>query len=739
MLRGEATAPKPTRSKVKVAGAAIGGALVLVLSVAAFSAISGSAIGKTFSPVTFAPYLPESLQTKFVSISGEVAMEISSLSSFADVVDAVEIALAGVGISKSNVAAWGRSLDQKCSVVVAEWTVMTTDEAVADSVTNIASKMSTYIQAVQADLAGDESKLSTYIEAALPSDATLCNSTILVTDAESTSSSSESVGPSEEARTFLYTHGWEPTWEEVEALEAKVEAKVIKRAIKQYGSWVAAQKLSPHVTIDLDSDSIYTFDKGWGTSLCWWAVGVGQWTDETKLGEMLDLIFSNFSGDDLITYLSDDTLPDTLGVTVARYNIGGSPYQSLDDTSSFYRAGGAVESFLDEDGTYNWSADAGQRKVLRMALDRNVTTVQAFSNSPPWFMTKSGSTTGNYGLIKDTMEPALSNLDSSNIPAYVEYLANVTYAFASDSSLLYGMTYEFDYLAPMNEPGALWWVYGNDQEGCRLNYSQQVSAASQLAAALSANSSSTLASGGEGNKPFQSARFIDAAGDVMDQLGLVTTHTYGFMTTPAMFSIDKQYTALQNRVDDAGTDFWVSEFGTGAGPLQGGLRLAKKIINDLLYLKPQAWNLWQVASLHQDLTSTGWAQIVATYPPDTPEYAIRYQYYSWKMFTAFIRPGSQILGGCQMCGLGRADLIAALLPDGEHMVVVAVHLGKADEGNHEFKVKMKGGDIDSVVATYITDATNNCTLTTDNPTVKSGDLKLDLLPQSITTVVVKLS
>jgi len=548
----------------------------------------------------------------------------------------------------------------------------------------------------------------------------------------------ELVGPSEEAKHWLYTHVLEPNWEELEAVEAEVRKKVIKHAIKEYGAWAAAQKLSPHVTIDLGADDIYTFDEGWGTSLCWWAVGVGQWTDETKLGEMLDLIFSNFSGDDLITYLADDSLPDTLGVTVARYNIGGSPYQGLDDTSSFYRPGGAVESFLNNDGTYNWSADAGQRKVLRMGLDRNVTTVQAFSNSPPWFMTKSGSTTGQRGLIKDTSEPALSNLDNDNINAYVQYLANVTYAFASDSSLLFGMTYEFDYLAPLNEPGALWWHYGNDQEGCRLSYSQQASVASQLATTLSANSSSTLASGGEGNKPFQSARFIDAAGDAINDLGLVTTHTYGFMTTPAIFSIDKQYTALQNRVDDAGIDFWVSEFGTGAGPLQGGLRLAKKIINDLLYLKPQAWNLWQVASLHQDLTPNGWAQIVATYPPDTPEYAIRYQYYSWKMFTAFIRPGSKILGGCQACGLGRADLIAALLPGGEHMVVVAVHLGKADEGNHEFKVKLNNGDIDSVVATYITDATNNCTIT-DDPTVNRGNLILDLLPQSITTVVVKLS
>ena len=48
--------------------------------------------------------------------------------------------------------------------------------------------------------------------------------------------------------------------------------------------------------------------EGWGTSLAWWANDLGGWEDQTKVDEIMDLIFDPAQG---------------LGLNIVRYNIGG--------------------------------------------------------------------------------------------------------------------------------------------------------------------------------------------------------------------------------------------------------------------------------------------------------------------------------------------------------------------------------------------------------------------------------
>jgi len=193
---------------------------------------------------------------------------------------------------------------------------------------------------------------------------------------------------------------------------------------------------------------------------------------------------------------------------------------------------------------------------------------------------------------------------------------------------------------------------------------------------------------------------------------------------------------------------WVSEFGTGTGPLQGGLILAKRIIVDLMELKPSSWTLWQVASLHQDLTQEGWAQIVTTYPPAAAAFSIRPQYYAYMHFTAFIRPGSKVLGGCRLCTFSQTDLVMALLPDGKTGVIVAVRMANDLPGasklfiTRPFTFQVAGYSINKVLAAYVTDATQNCTAqpAASLPSVKrGGGFKVSLGPDSITTFLVDLA
>eukprot|EP00928_Gymnodinium_smaydae_P019656 TRINITY_DN17547_c2_g1_i2.p1 TRINITY_DN17547_c2_g1~~TRINITY_DN17547_c2_g1_i2.p1 ORF type:complete len:470 (-),score=39.13 TRINITY_DN17547_c2_g1_i2:90-1499(-) len=397
------------------------------------------------------------------------------------------------------------------------------------------------------------------------------------------------------------------------------ETNLIERTLSSLGG-VIAEINYPRAEIFIHS--AHTFEH-WGSSLAWWAAGVGQWKDLLLLNSMLDLIYSDFSHDDLLQRLSNGQgVPPTLGLTQARYNIGGTPKKPLNDPGSFYRPGAAVESFLDEAGTWHWDADFGQRRVLALALMRGVSSVQAFANSPPWWMTKTQNTTGAYAYEVDghPIKASGKNMADENITEFASYLADVCYQFATDKEMLFGRTYTFDSLSPLNEPGSVWWIYGNNQEGCHFSYRQQALVVDAVKDELVRRSETSriAVAAAEGNKVFQTSRAMltfNKSAETMQNLDLVTTHQYSFLVgKDYVGGVAPEYQLLHQQAQNAGKDLWVSEFGTGAGPLQGGLRLGKRIISALLDLKPSTWTLWQVASLHNDLSQEGWAQIVARTP-----------------------------------------------------------------------------------------------------------------------------
>jgi hypothetical protein len=60
--------------------------------------------------------------------------------------------------------------------------------------------------------------------------------------------------------------------------------------------------------VHLKLEQSYDHFEGWGTSLAWWANDLGGWKDQTKVDEVMDLIFDPAKG---------------LGLNIVRYNIGG--------------------------------------------------------------------------------------------------------------------------------------------------------------------------------------------------------------------------------------------------------------------------------------------------------------------------------------------------------------------------------------------------------------------------------
>jgi hypothetical protein len=116
----------------------------------------------------------------------------------------------------------------------------------------------------------------------------------------------------------------------------------------------------------------------------------------------------------------DPTARLTLGLTVARYYIGGGD----DPTHTHMRPDAQMEGYQSGLGApFDWTRDAAQRRMLQEAKKRGANLFEAFSVSPPYWMTVSGCSSGNKtGQREDNLQPAM-------LENFVQYLATVVQHF----------------------------------------------------------------------------------------------------------------------------------------------------------------------------------------------------------------------------------------------------------------------------------------------------------------------
>ena len=294
-------------------------------------------------------------------------------------------------------------------------------------------------------------------------------------------------------------------------------------------------------------------------------------------------------------FFGDPELATGLGLNQVRYNIGGSDLAARD--AHFLRPGGFVQAYLPKPAdtsapaAYDWTADATQRRVLAAAKQRGVQFVQAFANSPPWWMTVSGSVTGSKTGKTD-------NLRADQFDAFAAYLARVCQQFHS----VWNVT--FDSVTPLNEPVADWWKFGNQQEGCHFDRSSQSRIVGLTGKALQTLGLPIGVSAAEENWVDDTLSSTSAySKDDLDQVTVVTTHTYN--------GRPGQRQALSKFAASHGKRLWASEYGDGD---TSGLTLAKRITLDLNEGNFSVWTLWQVADLDNSLTvSSGWGLTAAAY------------------------------------------------------------------------------------------------------------------------------
>ena len=415
-------------------------------------------------------------------------------------------------------------------------------------------------------------------------------------------------------------------------------------------------------TITIVKEHASTFNngkfQGFGTSFCWWPNRLGY--SEILSEKSATLFYDKKEG---------------LGLTIIRYNIGGGDdptHNHITRTDSDV-PGYAINPKFDNttheySWDYDWTKDYNQRNVLLKALEKNreEIIVEAFSNSPPYFMTYSGCSSG-------AEHPWNNNLKVDAYSAFSKYLTDVCYHFKTEWNV------NFQSISPMNEPESSYWsAYSPKQEGCHFDPGDpQSNIIIKLKEALNKKGLDDIqiSATDETSIDTQIASYEKLKPEAKNIVTRIDTHTYGGQ---------KRYD-LKTLAIEENKNLWMSEVdggelsGTNAGEMGAALWLAKRIILDLNGLLPSSWILWQVIDNHickagkdgkkdsgmVDLNKGYWGVAVADH--DNNEIILTQKYYAFGQFTRYIRPGYTIIYGSE-------NSVAAYDSEGKKLVIVATNI-----------------------------------------------------------------
>lgn len=354
--------------------------------------------------------------------------------------------------------------------------------------------------------------------------------------------------------------------------------------------------------------------KGWGTSLAWWANI--KYPNDTK-NRLSELLFSDKG----------------LSLNIVRYNLGGGTNPLKPEVTM--RTGGLMPCIKEgPNEKINLENDKLQLSILDDAVRLGVNHVELFVNSPPWWMTNSGKTSGSN-------KSGTNNLRDDQIDEYADFLIE-------SYNTLKNM-YPITSLAPFNEPSNPFWLSGGSQEGCffshtmintvikaiktkeketnsndhpiKLSAADSFSTGFALAWYMSSYISSSLAS----NKNLI---------NLIDQINI-----HGYRVSWRGYSLylddlDISRKLFKYIVKKHNKPLWISEFGMG-GPdtIENAFNLALHIYRDLDTLNPEAWIYWQVV---EQRDPNGWGLLHVDFD-DPKEVVILKQYWIMMHFTKTLK------------------------------------------------------------------------------------------------------
>jgi O-glycosyl hydrolase len=433
---------------------------------------------------------------------------------------------------------------------------------------------------------------------------------------------------------------------------------------------------SKEVTIAINFSKTYQTISNFGASDAWSCQFVGNWPDD-KRNKIADLLFSREN--------NADGSPKGIGLSLWRFNIGAGSTQQGNE-SGIKDEWRRAESFLNNDGSYNWHNQSGQVWFLEAAKKRGVKQFLGFNNSPPVQFTINGKAYANGGKV---------NIAPDKYDAYAAFLAKVEKGVEQVSKV------KFDYISPINEPQWDWSDSG--QEGAPYNNTEIAGLIRAINKEFTNNKISSKILVGEagsinylftpGDKPGkgsqidgffkpESANYI---GNLPSVAKTIAAHSY-FTTSPMASSVKARKALADSVATIKGLDFWQSEYcilGDNAGEMDGNKRdlgidaalyLASVIHTDLTVANASAWQWWTAISAYDYKDGLIYIDKNKT---DGNFYASKML---WAMgnYSRFIKPGAVRVDAEVASSAGEKSLLVSAFKNGKNITVVVINRGTVD-------------------------------------------------------------
>lgn len=477
---------------------------------------------------------------------------------------------------------------------------------------------------------------------------------------------------------------------------------------------------------------------GFGASDCWTPAYIGKhWTSSRY--KISELLFSS---------AIESGRPKGIGLSMWRVNLGGGSAEQ-GDASGIEDKSRRAESYLTDNGIFDWTRCEGQRYFMNRAKELGCGNFVLFSNTPPVQYTYNGKGFSARGGI--------SNLKNDCYDDFATYMARVAQHYVTEG-------YPVTHISPVNEPQYNW---ESGQEGSGWTNDEVARLTRELDRSLtSSRLSIDILPGESGDWEYLYKTKTDAnrsnvfsafftpgssayIGDLVHVKKLICGHSYWTDGTwDGMRNVRSQLAQAARQYD---LDVWQSEWsmlGDGysssefvgfdqASEMDIALYMSKVIHNDLTVAGVTSWSYWTSMDVARwghknrfllislvpsggvdgDLANEG------TYQPAATLWALG-------NYSRFIRPAYRRIA--LELNESRSFFGSAWIsPEGDQIVTVYTNLSEKGVRLSETH-KGWSGDAKSVT-TYTTTAKKNL----QEATVTLGQ-PVTLDAESVTTVVYKL-
>jgi O-glycosyl hydrolase len=438
--------------------------------------------------------------------------------------------------------------------------------------------------------------------------------------------------------------------------------------------------------ISIDAAVQYQTIDGFAASDCWTVNYVGKNWSQTRTNQLTKWLFSQNT--------NAQGTPEGIGLSMWRVNLGAGTAEQGDD-SGIPEIARRAECFIDAQGNYDWTKQAGQQLFMQKAKEYGCESFVLFSNSPPVFYTRNGK---GYASIDGN-----SNLKADSYDDFADYLATAAKHFIDDG-------YNVTHISPVNEPQWDW--NGTDQEGSPWQNSEIKKLTLELNNAILQKGIDTkilITEAGQYDRLYQGSgrasgqinAFFNATsenyvGNLPAVAPVIAGHgywTYG--TNVTMKSVrNTVYTYANARhvgvyqtewsmLGDPPSDNFPVNYDS-ASYNDIALIMAKNIYADLAYANVRSWSFWTSMDVER-YSQKNRFMLIALKPGNPPnwysqpitasgEVYDRPNLWALGNFSFFVRPGYKRLKVSGADNLGDLMGTAFIAPDSSRIVSVYVNL-----------------------------------------------------------------